>query len=100
MDLVILIVLLLIVVIAFKKFSSFVYCTVIIDLFLRILTMIHINLAIPEFSSFVVKYVPESIPTILAKYSTGIFYTVLIWGYIALYVLFEVYIVKTFFKKK
>ncbi len=100
MDLVILIVLLMVVVLAFKKFSSFVYCMVIIDLFLRILTLIRINLAIPELTHLIVKYIPESIPAILAKYSSGIFYTVLMWGYIILYIIFEWYIIRTFLKKK
>lgn len=100
MDLVILIILLMIVVLAFKKFSSFVYCMVIIDLFLRILTLIRIHLNIPELSSLIVRYIPESIPAILARYSTGVFYTVLIWGYIILYIIFEWYSIRIFFKKK
>ena len=73
---------------------------VIIDLFLRILTLIRINLAIPELTHLIVKYIPESIPAILAKYSSGIFYTVLMWGYIILYIIFEWYIIRTFLKKK
>lgn len=100
MDLVILIIILAIIVLIFKKFSSFVYFTVIIDLFLRILHQISSMLAIAEISSFVNKYIPASIPAILSKYSTGIFLTILIWGYIIIYIIFEVYIIKTFMKKK
>ncbi len=100
MDLVILIIILAIIVLIFKKFSSFVYFTVIIDLFLRILHQISAMLGIVEISSFVNKYIPASIPAILSKYSTGIFLTILIWGYIIIYIIFEVYIIKTFMKKK
>lgn len=100
MDLVILIILLLLVVIVFKRFSNFVYCMVIIDLFLRILTWICAHIGIVELSNFIARYIPESIPAILAKYSNGIFYTVLIWGYIIIYIIFEVYIFRTFLKKK
>jgi len=100
MDLVILIILLLIVVVVFKKFSSFVYCMVIIDLFLRILHQLTALIDIYELTSFVSKYIPASVPSILAKYSTGIFYTLLIWGYVITYIIFETYIIRTFIKKK
>lgn len=100
MDLVILIVLLLIIVLVFKRFSSFIYFTVIIDLFLRMIHYIASYLGIAEISNFVSSYIPGSIPAILGKYSTGIFFTILMWGYIVVYVIFEVYIIKTFMKKK
>lgn len=100
MDLVILIVILTIVVVVFKKFSSFVYFMVIVDLFLRILTQLGISLGIYEINHFISTYIPSSIPTILSKYSSGIFLTVLMWGYLVMYVIFEVYIIKSFMKKK
>lgn len=100
MDLVIIVILLMIVVLAFKTFSSFVYFTAIIDLFLRILTLIRYNIGIPDISNFIANYIPESIPAIFAKYSTGVFYTLLIWGYIVLMVIFLVYTIKIFMKKK
>jgi hypothetical protein len=100
MDLVILIILLAIVVIIFKKFSSFVYFMVIIDLFLRILHELTSLINVYELTSFVTKYIPASVPAILAKYSAGIFYTLLIWGYVIVYIIFETYIVRTFMKKK
>lgn len=100
MDLVILIVILTIVVIAFKKFSSFVYFMVIIDLFLRIITELGVRLGIYEINHFISTYIPSSIPSILSKYASDIFLTVLMWGYLAIYVIFEVYIIKSFMKKK
>lgn len=100
MDLVIVVILLLVVVLAFKTFSSFVYFTAIIDLFFRIMTLVRYNIGIKEISNFIGNYIPESIPAIFAKYSSGIFYTLLIWGYIILMIIFLVYITKTFMKKK
>lgn len=100
MDLVILIVILLIIVLVFKQFSSFIYFTVIIDLFLKTLHLIGAYLHIAEINRFLALYIPSSIPAILEKYSTGVFLTILMWGYIAIYVIFEVYIIKTFMKKR
>ena len=100
MDLVILVVLIAIVVAIFKKFSSFVYFIAIVDIFLRILTFIKIQLGIPELTSFLNKYFPVSVPGIIDAYSSGIFNTILTWGYIIIFIIFEFYIIRTFFKKK
>ncbi len=100
MDLVVIVVLLAIVVFAFRTFSSFVYFMEIIDIFFRVMHLISLNLGIREFSNFVSAYIPSSIPAVFAKYSSGVFYTILIWGYIIITIVFLVYITKTFFKKK
>ena len=100
MDLVILVVLIAIVVAIFKKFSSFVYFIAIIDIFLRLLTFIKIQLGIPELTSFLNKYFPVSVPGIINAYSSGIFNIILTWGYIVIFIIFEFYIIRTFFKKK
>lgn len=100
MDLVILVILIGIVVFFFKQFSSFVYFMAIIDLFFRLFHMIATNLKIIEFTNFVNKYIPVSIPGVINNYSTGILNTLLIWGYIILMFIFEFYIIRTFLRKK
>lgn len=100
MDLVILVVLIGIVVFFFKQFSSFVYFMAIVDIFLRVCHMIAELLNIVELTNFVNKYIPISIPGIINTYSTGVFNTLLILGYIILVVIFESYIIRTFFRKK
>lgn len=100
MDLVILIVILTVVVIAFKKFDNFVYCAIFIDILLRILTQIKIILHINELTRFMNQYIPESIPFIFRKYSSGIFFDILLFGYIVLYIIFEVNLFKIFVNKK
>ena len=100
MDLVILLVLIGIVVFIFKKFSSFIYFVAIIDIFLRILTFIKLQISNYEIYSFLNKYIPTSIPGILNAYSSGILNTILVWLYVIGMMIFEFYIIRTFFKKK
>jgi hypothetical protein len=100
MDLLILVILIGIVIFVRKKFSSFVYFLAILDIFLRLLTFIRINVNLGQISNFVATYIPESIPSILNKYSNGIFNLILIWGYIICFIIFEYYTVRIFLKKK
>lgn len=99
-DLIILIVLLLIVIFFFKRFSSFVYSIAIVDIFLRIVTFIKNNVPIPELKALIGNYCPASIEAIINKYSSGIFNTILMWGFVFIYICFLFYTTKTFFKKK
>ncbi len=100
MDLIILVVLIGIVVFFFKQFSSFVYFVMIADIFLRLMHGIAGLLKIVEFTNFVDKYIPASVPGIINTYSTGIFNTLLILGYIILVSIFEFYTIRIFFKKR
>lgn len=100
MDLVILLVLIGIVVFIFKKFSSFIYFVAIADIFLRIMTFIKLQISNYEIYNFLNKYIPTSIPGILNTYSSGILNTILIWLYVIGMMIFEFYIIRTFFKKK
>ena len=99
-DLVILILLMFVVIMFFKRFSSFVYFIAIVDIMLRILTFIRNNIGLPDVSALIAKYIPESILAIFAKYTSGICYTILSWGFIIIMIIFESYIIKFFIKKK
>ena len=98
-DLIVVLILLGIVIFLFRKFSSFIYAVAIMDIFLRIMTFIRDN-SVPELKSLIGKYFPESIPSIIARYSDGIFYTILIWVYVCIFTVFLVYITKYFIKKR
>ncbi len=99
-DLIVLIVLIILVFIFFKNFSSFVYFFVIADIFLRILTAIKLNIPLKDVAAVINNYIPESIPALIGKYISGIPYTIFIWIYIIIFIIFETYIIKTFWKKK
>ena len=99
-DLIVIVVLLLIVVFCFRRFSSFVYSFAIIDILLRILNFIRYNLPIKDIQNLLSKYFPGSIEVVIRGYSSGIIETILMWAYTILYVIFLSYVVKTFIRKK
>lgn len=102
MDLVILVIFLLIIVFYFRSFESFVYFFAMVDILLRILSFIASEFVsyIPDISNFIVNTFPANIPTIINRYSTDIFNTLLMIGYTIVFIVFEVYIMKFFFKKR
>lgn len=100
MDLVIIFILLVLVAMFFRQFKSFIYGLAIIEIFFKILTFIKYNIGIKEVSSLIGKYIPESIIDILARYSNGLFYTILVWAFIGCMICFLVYLVKYLFGRK
>lgn len=100
MDLVILLVLLGVVIFFFRRFSSFIYFIAITDIFLRIVTFIKLELTTGEIFALLNKYIPANIPAILGNYSSGLLYTILVWLYVIAFIIFEGYIIRTFFRKK
>lgn len=100
-DLIVILVIIAVVVIMFRRFSSFVYIVGIVDIFLRLITFFAQNLGVPELTQFVNRIgFPASIPAVIAKYTDGIFTTVLTWVFVLIMVVFEFYVIRTFWKKK
>jgi len=100
MDLIIVLVIITVVILGFRKFSNFVYCIAIIDIFLRILEFIKFNLPIPEIKIFIAQYFPSSIPSLINKYSSGVLNTAIMWCYVIIFIIFEYYTIRAFFRKK
>lgn len=84
----------------FKKFSSFVYYIAMVDIFLRILDFFSNNIPFKFITDFLNTYFPSSVEGIIKAYSSGIFTTVLMWLLVILYICFDAYIIRAFFKKK
>lgn len=100
MELIILIVSLVVVFLVFKKVRNLIFFIAIVDIFLRIVTFIKQNITVPELYDFLNKYIPLSIPNIIDKHVSGIFNEILIWVYVAVFIVFEYYIIRSFFRKK
>ena len=99
MDAIIFIVLLVIVICFFRRFSNVVFFVAIFDIFLRILTFIKYN-TVKEIKVFIAKYFPENIPAIIGKYAKGDLYTILVWVYVILMIFFLFYVVRIFIRRK
>lgn len=99
-DVVLLIILIVAGVCFFRRLDSSVYFIASLDIFFRILTFLKNNLGIPEISSFIGKYFPESIPGIIYKYTDGVVSTILIWIYVLLFGVFLFYTVRILWKKR
>ncbi|HHW69604.1 MAG TPA: hypothetical protein GX747_04625 [Tenericutes bacterium] len=100
MDILILILIISIVLIFHKRtFSGFIYTIIVIDLFLRIINFVKINLAKDEFYA-ILDHLPISIPNIIDKYTNGVLNTILIWLIAIAYIIFEYYSIRILIKKK
>lgn len=99
-DLIVIIVLIIAVVLFFRKFNSFVYFIAILDMLLRILTFIKNNIGLSEISNLIGRYIPSSIPALIDKYTNGIVYTIVIWAFVIIMIIFLGYTIRIFWKKK
>lgn len=90
---------LVIVIVFYKSFYSFVYFTVIVDIFLRIVTYLKDNLLRADAFSFL-NYIPESVAAIIKGWDVGVFTEVLMFLYVVIYTIFLVLTIIKFVKKK
>ncbi len=99
-DLVVLIVLLVFVIIYSKRFQTYMFGFGMIDILFRILNLINGFIPSKEVRTFISTYIPESIPSVINHYTSGIFNTILIWIYIIIMAIFLYYVVRIFIKRK
>lgn len=100
MDAIILIIMILIVCFYFRNFYKIVNAIAIIDIFLRIFTYVIHNVEIKGISEYIEKYLPESVPAIIDKYTDELICNILIWLYVIIMGIFLFYTIRHFFKSK
>lgn len=100
MDLIIILILIVIAACFFRDYKNVVYLLGIIEIFFRILHFIgdHLKL-IPELNKIINAYIPTSLFTMLGKYSSGLLYEILMWMLLAVFISFEVYLIRYFLKR-
>lgn len=100
MDAIFIIIILLLVIVAYHKLSKFAYALAIIDILLRILNFIKLNLGVLEIKTFISKYFPSDIPSLIYKYTDGALSDILVWGYVIIFIVFLFYIIRAFVRNK
>jgi len=98
MDIIILVLIIVLIAVIFKKPSNTIIFIGLVDIFLRIVNFIGNNTT-KEINALINKYLPSSIPGILAKYSSGTIETILIWGYVVLMSMFLYYVFRMLLRR-
>lgn len=99
-DLVALIVLIVFVVIYSKRFQTYIFGFGMIDILFRILNIINGYIPIKEVKTIINTYIPESVPSVINKYTKGVANIGLTWIYVIIMAIFLYFIVKLFIKRK
>lgn len=99
-DLMVFLVLILSVVVLFRRFDSFIYFMGIMEIFLRILTFIKKNINLPDVSNLIDTYLPENVFDIFDKYVNGTANILLKWLFVIIMMVFLVFITKLLLSKK
>ncbi len=101
-DLVVFAILLVLVMMNYHKFHSYILFIAIVDITLRILAFIKDNLPFGEITKYINDYLPSSLLDMINKYTInfGIVNTILNWIYVGIMIIFLYYVGKLFIKKK
>lgn len=100
MDGIVIIIILIVVGVYFRRVDKVVTGVAIIDIFLRLFNYIISNIQINGISEYIEKYLPSSIPSVISFYTTDIIYNILIWVYVICIAIFLGYTIRYFFIKK
>ena len=100
MDGIIIVAVIVAVCVYFRRFDKAVYGVGIVDIFLRIFNYLITNVKIDGITDYLVKYLPESIPSVIKHYTSGALADVLIWVYVIAMGCFLFFTIKAFIKKK
>lgn len=100
LDLIVVLIIIIFGLIKYKKFSSYVYLFCFSDILFRVLSFVNKNLNLGNISSYVSTYIPSSIYSVIVKYTSDIIETILVWGYVILFIIFLYYTLQILLKKK
>ena len=99
-DLIIFIALLVLVFVYSKYMQNYIFGIAMIDVFFRILKFLKNNIPISGIKGYISEYVPESIPSLIYKYTNDTISILLIWAYVIVMLIFLYFIIKIFIKRK
>lgn len=98
MDIAIIAIVILLIILLFKRFDNTVMIFGVLDIIFRIINFIGNNTII-ELKNFINKYIPSSIEGIIRNYSSGTLEDILIWIYVFFMGLFCYFVLKKLIKR-
>lgn len=90
---------LILVVLFYKDMKAFVYFVVMTDIFLRLVTYLKTNIIKDTAFSFL-DAIPSDVPEIIRSFDLDVLTEILIFLYIVTYIIFEIFLIRIFVKKK
>lgn len=99
MDLIILVIIIGLIIFFYKKFRNVIYFLGIVEIFFRIVHVVGDLIGVKVINDAINSFIPESILSIFAKYSSGLLYNIIVWIFVILFVIFEYYLIRGFFSK-
>ncbi len=98
MDIIIVLILLIVIALVFKRLDNTIIAFGLIDVFLRIVNFIgnHTTSGIKTFTN---KYFPNSIEAIIRGHSTGSLETILVWLYVILMAMFWYFVLRMLIRR-
>lgn len=97
--LVIFIIALVLVIFFYKDFNAFVYFVVGVDVFLRIVSYLKAYVIKDSAFSFL-GAIPSNVPEIIRSFDLGTLTEIIMFIYVIIYIIFEIYLIRNFIKKK
>lgn len=100
MDGIIILVIIIVIGVYFRRVDKIVTGVAIVDIFLRVFRFLVENIQINGISEYIEKYLPASIPDIINAYTTDVINNILIWVYVICMTVFLGYTIRYFISKK
>lgn len=100
MDGIIILVIIIVVGVYFRRVDKVVTGVAIVDIFLRLFRFLVENIQINGISEYIEKYLPASIPNIINEYTSDILNNILLWIYVICMAVFLGYTIRYFISKK
>ena len=98
-ELVVFIIALALIIFIFKNFNASIYFIVMVDIFLRLVTYLFEHYLRADTFSFL-ESLPSSLLEVVNSFSLGILNEIFVAIYIAIYIIFEVLLIRFFIKRK
>jgi len=99
-DGIIILVIIIVIGVYFRRVDKIVTGVAIVDIFLRVFRFLVENIQINGISEYIEKYLPASIPDIINAYTTDVINNILIWVYVICMTVFLGYTIRYFISKK